>query len=292
MKLLITGASGFIGRNLVESMSSKYTVLAPSSTELDLLDEEATSRYLTKNPVDCIIHTACKPGHRNAKDTTGVFYADCRMFFNLFRNRDHFDKMLITGSGAIYDMRHYVPKMKEEYSGTHVPFDEHGFFRYVTSHLISNDKKLIDLRLFGVFGKYEDYSIRFISNCICKVLFDLPITMRQNRRFDYLHVDDLIPVLEYFLHHDSQHTTYNVTPNEAVELLDIARLVLRVAGKDLPILVEREGLGLEYSGDNSRLRAEIHDLTFAPLAKTIERLYGWYNDHKDRIDRELLLTDK
>ena len=54
----------------------------------------------------------------------------------------------------------------------------------------------MELRLFGVFGRHEDYAIRFISNAICKTLFDLPITLRQNRTFSYLYVDDLGPIVE------------------------------------------------------------------------------------------------
>ncbi len=57
----------------------------------------------------------------------------------------------------------------------------------------------MELRLFGVFGPHEDYAIRFISNAICKALFGLPITLRQNRTFSYLFIDDLGPIVERFL---------------------------------------------------------------------------------------------
>jgi nucleoside-diphosphate-sugar epimerase len=292
MRILITGASGFIGKNLLNYLSPRYEVIAPTRQELDLLDDQSVRRYLTLNTVDVIIHTAGKPGHRNAQDSTGVFYADCRMFYNLHRNRDSFGKLLITGSGAIYDMCHYLPKMKEEYSGTHMPADEHGFFRYVTSLCVGTDNRIIDLRIFGVFGKYEDYAIRFISNAICKTLFDLPITINQNRRFDYLYIDDLLPVMEYFFHNDARYNTYNVTPDNTVELYALAEMVRRRSGKDLPIIFAKPGLGLEYSGDNARLHEEIPELSFTPLELAIDRLYDWYEMNRSMIDRESLLIDK
>src|ERR1035438_1628890 len=39
MRILITGGSGFIGRNLAEQFASMYEVSTPSSAELDLLKE-------------------------------------------------------------------------------------------------------------------------------------------------------------------------------------------------------------------------------------------------------------
>jgi len=45
MRILITGGSGFIGRNLAEQLASTYEVLAPSSAELDLLKEQAVREY-------------------------------------------------------------------------------------------------------------------------------------------------------------------------------------------------------------------------------------------------------
>ena len=91
--LLITGGSGFIGRNLVESFSGRYNVLAPSHKELELLDENAVQKYLSANKVDVVIHSAVRPGHRNAKDPSNQLYNNSRMFFNIVRNSDKFKKI-------------------------------------------------------------------------------------------------------------------------------------------------------------------------------------------------------
>lgn len=292
MKVLLTGASGFIGRNLAEYLADRYELLTPCRKELDLGDELSVDAYLRKHPVDVVVHTAGKPGHRNAADPTGILYANSRMYFNLMRNRDRFDKMIITGSGAVYDMRHYRPKMKEEEWKLHIPIDEHGFFRYMTAHHIESSVGVIDLRLFGVFGKYEDYAIRFISNAICKALFDLPITIRQNRRFDYLFINDLFPVIEHFIRYDARYNEYNVTPDRAVSLKYLAELVLSVAGKNLPILIAQEGIGTEYSGDNSRLKQELPNLDFTAIDYAIAQLHEWYRLNLHRIDPGALLVDK
>ena len=293
MKVLVTGGSGFIGRNVGESyLAQKYNIIAPSHKDLDLLDEGQLRSFFRHDKIDFVIHAAAKPGHRNAGAPEKAFYENTRMFFNLARNVDYFHKMLVIGSGAIYDMRYYQHRMKEEYFDEHMPIDEHGLCKYVCGKYIHNVDKIIDLRVFGIFGRYEDYAIRFISNMICKAIFGLPMTMRQNRRFDYLYIDDLMPVLDYFIQNESCHKEYNATPDESAELYSIAQKIRELSGKDLPIIVDKEGMGPEYSGDNARLKREVAGLSFTPIDNAIRQLYGWYVENKSLLNRDLLLIDK
>ncbi|MBI5399109.1 NAD(P)-dependent oxidoreductase [Candidatus Saganbacteria bacterium] len=292
MKLLVLGGSGFIGRNVIEQLGAKYQILAPTHAELELLDEKAVRDYLKVNSVDIVIHSAVKPGHRNAKDSSNQLYDNCRIFFNLARNADCFGKMIYLSSGLVYDQRHYQPKMKEEYFDAHVPIDEGGFSKYIAAKYIETHKNIVELRIFGIFGKYEDYAIRLISNMICKALFDLPLTMKQNRKFDYIYIDDLPPVIEHFIENDSSQKAFNVTPDHAIELLTLAEQVKKISGKDLPIKVAQSEMGVEYSGDNTRLRSEMKKLSFLSIDKAVARLYQWYADNKSMIKQESLLVDK
>src|SRR5574341_70131 len=99
--VLLTGGSGFIGENIRESfLAEKYNIIAPRHAELELADDEAVNAYFRKNTFDVVIHSAVKPGHRNAKDPTNLFYADCRMFFNIVRNAGSFGKLIVLGSGS------------------------------------------------------------------------------------------------------------------------------------------------------------------------------------------------
>lgn len=291
--ILLTGGSGFIGRNIHESfLVDKYNVLSPSSLELNVADEKSVADYLHKHTVDVVIHAAVKPSHRNAKDFSNIFYINTRMFFNLERYKEYFEKILVIGSGAIYDNRNYQPKMKEDSWKEHIPVDEHGYCKYVCEKVIAHCSNIYDLRVFGIFGKYEDYAIRFISNAICKVLFDLPISIKQNRKFDYLYVNDFMPILDWFVQNEPKYQAYNITPDSSISLYDLAVIVREVAGKPLhPLVISQEGMGLEYSGDNSRLKSEF-DLNLTPLALAIRDLYIWYSGNKGQLDKNLLLIDK
>jgi len=293
MNIFLAGGSGFIGRNILESfIAQKYNVLAPRHSEVDLVNEDSVRDFFARNAIDVVIHAAAKPGHRNAKDPANIFSANSRIFFNIIRNSERFKKLIVIGSGAIYDMRHYQPRMKEEYFDTHVPVDEHGYNKYICGKFIELMANVTDLRVFGIFGKYEDYAIRFISNMICKAIFDLPLTMKQNRKFDYIYIDDFVAVIDYFIQNNVKYKSYNVTPDESVELLVLAEKVRRISGKDLPIVVEQKGMGSEYSGDNSRLKEEVPDFRFTPVDEAIGKLYKWYYDNRLLINRDFLLTNK
>lgn len=293
MKILLTGGSGFIGRNIIESyLSSKYDIISPSSKELNLADENSVNDFFYNQDIDIIIHAAVKPSHRNAKDFSNLFYTNTRMFFNLERHCNDYKKMLVLGSGAIYDLRNYRPKMKENEWTDYIPADDHGYCKYVCEKVIEKSNNIYDLRIFGIFGKYEDYAIRFISNAICKVLFNLPITIKQNRKFDYIYVNDLMPILDWFIENNPNFHAYNITPDKSISLYELAQLVLKISGKDLPIIVGKEGLGLEYSGDNSLLKAEYRNISFTPIEESIKDLYNWYSNNLSSINKDVLLTDK
>ena len=292
-KILLTGGSGFIGRNILEShLAEKYEITAPKSKKLNLADSDAVDGYFKDKKFDAVIHSACKPGHRNAKDLSGIYYANTRMFFNLAKNKDSFDKFINLGSGAVYDMEHYEPKMKEDYFGKHIPKDETGFSKYVINKYIEKTDDFTDLRAFGIYGMYEDYEIRFISNAVCKAVFGLPVTIKQNRMFDYLWIDDLYQVLEFFIENKAKSKAYNVTPDKSVSLFEIAEIIEGVTGKKSEINISKDGMGAEYSGDNSRLKAEFPGIAFTPLKKGIEKLYNYYNFNKPHLDRNKLLFDK
>jgi len=291
MKVLVTGGSGFIGRHLVRGLGAGHEVLAPAHRELDLSDAHGVQVYLEQHRPDAVVHAAVKPGHRNAPDRQGLLTDNLTMFFNLVRERSRYGRLVVISSGALYDVRRALDRVAEDEAGRHIPADEHGLSKLVEALLLRGDDDATELRLFGVYGPGEDYAIRFISNACCKAMYGLPITLRQDRRFSYLWVEDLAAVVEQALA-GAISGAFNVVPPEALGLREIATLVLGVAGKDLPIAIAQDGEGLPYVGANDGLRAVLPGLRFTSVHDGVERLYDWYSQHASAIKRDLLLTDK
>lgn len=293
MRIFLTGSGGFIGRNLKERLSGRYELYSPSSKELNLLDEAQVDDCLMHGSFDAVIHASTwNATATSVKDVSQVLRNNLRMFFNLARGTSHYGKMIYYGSGAEYDKSVPLVRVGESSFGVRVPHDDYGFSKYVMARHAERSRNIYNLRLFGVFGKYEDWRIRFISNACCKAIFDMPITMRQNVLFDYMHVDDVVSVTEWFLNHEPRESTYNVCTGAAVDLLTLAERVIAVSGKRPEIRVSRPGMGNEYSGDNSRLIGEIGEYAFRDLDGAIREMYRWYLERQDSIDRESLLVDK
>jgi GDP-L-fucose synthase len=292
MRWLITGARGFIGRQLVRDLSARHEVLAPSRQELDLLDAAAVRRYLRDHPVDVVVHAATTPGHRNAPPVPDLYERNLRMFSALAECGEWWRRMVVLGSGSEYDASRPLDLVREEALGEQVPADPTGRSKLEISRRCEGDPRFTVLRLFGVYGPGEDWEIRFVSNAICKALSGRPVTLRQDRRFHYLWVEDLAPVLERVAPSPTRHASYNVVPPEVASLAALARRVVARAGRDLPIVVERPGEGLPYTGSGERLARDFPGLRFTPSDAAIERLWRWYVEHRHEIREDLLASDK
>lgn len=290
MRVLVTGARGFIGRSVARALSQRHEVFAPHRAELELLDAAGTRAWLASHRVDVVIHAATTPGHRNAPPVPDLYQRNLRMFDALATA--HAGRMIVLGSGSEYDMTRPLELVGESAFGERRPAEASGRSKYEISRVCERDPRFTVLRLFGVFGPGEDWEIRFISNALCKAIFGRPITLRQDRKFHYLWVDDLAPVLERILAGPTPHAAYNVTPDEVSSLADLARQVVDVAGADVPIQIAQAGEGLPYTGSNARLKADFPGLAFTPTRAAIERLHAWYAEHRDQLDPRKLDQDK
>jgi GDP-L-fucose synthase len=292
MKILIIGASGFIGRNLAEQLGGKHAVAAPCRGELDLLDAPAVREYLELHRFDVVIHAAGERSNRRLGCGAEVLERNCRMFFNLARNAQAFGRLFFLSSGAVYDRAQPMRRISEDAYDAHVPAEPYGFSKYLCAKAIDALENVCELRLFGVFGPYEDWQVRFISNACCRAVWDMPVVIRQNVFFDYLDVADLGLVLERLSARTLRHRHYNLCTGRAMDLETLAAKVVAVSGKDLTVEIRNGGLGNEYSGDNARLLSEIPDYRFREIDDSIARLYRWYGKRKAEVDPALLRFDE
>lgn len=292
MKVLITGSKGYIGKNLTEQLSNKYKLYTPLHKELNLLDEAATENYFKKNKFDVVVHCAVVGGSRKSEQVENAFYKNTKMFFNIVKNKKYFKKMINLGSGAEYDSSRSLIKVKEIDFDQKVPVDDYGFYKYVCAKYIQGVDGIVNLRIFGMFGKYENYKLRFISNAICKNIFELPITMKQNAFFDYVDINDFVKIVDYFINHKTSEKFYNIGRGKKIDLLTIANKINSISDKKSKIIIKNKGFNKEYTCDNTKLKKEIKNLDFTNFDQSIKELYLWYKSIKYLIKKEDFLKDK
>lgn len=291
-KIFLTGGDGFIGKNILECLGSKYNFVSPSIKELDLTDTAAVYNFLEKEKVDVVIHTANIGGLRGKPESTEATYANFKMFFNILRAKPFYKRMIMFGSGAEYDKTRPIVKVKEDDFDKFMPQDQYGFFKYACSKYAENVDFITHIRLFGVYGKYEQYETRFISNAICKTLFNLPITINQNVFFDYIYIKDLVRAIDYLIEKNLKHKFYNIGSGKRIDLLEIAKKVVEISGKDLPISIKNDGLNNEYTCDTSRFSSEFPDFEYTNFEESLKELLDYYKSSASTINKDSLLADK
>ena len=295
MNILITGANGFIGQNLKEYFEKIeiYDVYAPTEIELDLTNSHEVEKFLLNNEIDCIIHSATVL-QINKEYTSDVCEQNLKMFFNLCKFKSKDVKLINLGSGSEYSRDYWVSNMNESYFDKYIPQDSHSVSKYVMSKFIvsSNDPSLLHLRIFGIFGKYEDYRNKFISNCIAKNLMNLPIIINQNVCYDYIFVDDFSRIVEKLIKNSPKIKVLNVTPNESTDLISINNIIQKLLNIDTGFKLLKEGYGREYTGDNTNLLKGIGDFKFTPIEKSIADLLSYYSKNIHLLDKDELLNDQ
>lgn len=270
MKILFTGGSGFIGRNIIPQLSERYHITAPSRAELDLKNEKEVQNFIKKNDIDIVIHSANPNPTKNTLDRKEEMLQDSlRIFFNFYNARSYYRKLLIFGSGAEYDKSRAISMAKEEEIGESIPKDVYGFAKYIINEIARKSENIYNLRLFGCYGP-TDHESKFPTHTIRCCMEGKEITIRQDCFFDYMHVYDLIGILPFFIERTPKFHDYNVCSGKRIKLSEIAEITKTQMGSERYIKILASGMNNEYTGSNKRLLDEIGtDFKFTSMEKGI-----------------------
>ena len=268
-KVLMTGASGFIGRNICGYLGTVCELFAPTRSQLNLLDETSVRNYINSNNIDVVLNLANPNPVKNVIDKPDTMFEDSiRIFMNLYRAQDCYEMMYSIGSGAEYDKSMDIKMISEEDEERSVPYDAYGLAKYTINQIIKYNAKQCNLRVFGCYGP-TDHESKFITHAINCCMNNKDITIRQDCYFDYLHVYDLGRIIGYFINNSHSYHSYNVCSGTRVLLSEIAIMVKRLMNSNSDIVILKDGYNKEYTGSNIRLLKEIGDYRFISLEEGI-----------------------
>ena len=283
MKILLTGSGGFIGKNLKSYLQGKYDLLVPRSYQLNLTNSAMVGDYFVQNDIDFVIHCATVGGARGIQDKDTTVEDNLAMVDNILQNKKPETRVILFGSGAMYDKSRELHKVKESQIGEVVPSDLYGKSKLLISEKIKNRKDVLMLNIFACYG-YGEKESRFPSYAINQVLRRQNIVINQNVIFDYLFVEDMVKIVEYFMKNVPNENIINITPTKSISLLKIANIVNNFANNKVEITIKNPVLNNEYTGDNSLLLKNYPTLTFTSIEDGLKKLYRYNSEmSKERI---------
>lgn len=261
MKILITGGTGYIGRNLsrIFKKNKKYVVYSPSKLNLNLLDKYSILNVINDFNPDVIIHTAIIGGMRLECDSYDIIKYNVEMYENLMVCIKNNVIVFLIASGSEFDRRNDIDKIKEDELFKKYPVDPYGISKNIISRQALNDirKNIFVLRLFGCFN-YDEENSRFIKQCIYNIKNKKPIEIHQNKQMDFFYIDDVYTVINHILNNKKNilHSHINLVYYEKYDLIDIVKIILKSCKiKKYPIIIKNNNIGNSYTGDGSILKS-------------------------------------
>tara|TARA_A100001035_G_scaffold238669_1_gene203397 strand:- start:180 stop:1103 length:924 start_codon:yes stop_codon:yes gene_type:complete len=185
MKILLTGSSGMVGKNILDHFkSSKYKFLTPSRKELNLLDFQSTSKFLKSSKPEMVIHCAGVVGGIEANIRNPVKFLEENSYIglNLIKaaNDNGINLFMNLASSCMYPKNETNPLVEDSIlSGYLEPTNEgYALSKIISTKLceyISNKnpikkyKTVIPCNLFGKFDNFDDSSSHMIPGVIKKI---------------------------------------------------------------------------------------------------------------------------
>lgn len=268
--ILLTGGNGFIGSNLKNYLSSDFKLIAPSSSELNLLDAKLVCKFFCKNEINFIIHAA-SVGVNRKKDEQDILEKNLIMFDNLAQYISDDCKMIFLGSGAEYDKSRDIVNIKEDDFGKNIPSDPYGYSKYVISQKIKHIDNIVNLRLFGVFG-FGEKPQRVITSIIDSNLQHNNIILNQNVKYSFIYIKDLCRIIRHFIYYFPQNKFINTVSCKNIEIMELAKIVNELSKYKSTIILNKTGLNREYTADNSLLLSLIDNFKFTSYEIAIKEM--------------------
>lgn len=106
MRVVVTGARGFVGRRLVECLETRGDVVAGFDRELDVADATAVAAFVRRHRPEALVHLAAlssvADSFRDAKAVYRVNYLGGRAVLEAARREAPTARVLLVGSGECY----------------------------------------------------------------------------------------------------------------------------------------------------------------------------------------------
>lgn len=268
MKILITGSNGFLASNISYYLKD-HDISRLSRTELDLTNQKLVKSFFKNNYFDVVLNTAVVGGRRLVPDTEKVFYDNMIMMMNLLENKSSYKKLINFGSGAELDRRQNIDESILSHKDCY-PTDYYGLSKNIIARFSDFEDSIYNLRIYNVFEHNEEKN-RMIASNILNYINHKTITINQDRYIDFIYMNDLLKILEFYINNNNVPKTFNCVYSTKYKLSDIAKTINSLSNYKVSVEIIDKNLGLSYCG-----KYEDIGLRFVGLEKGIRNIYKMF----------------
>jgi UDP-glucuronate 4-epimerase len=318
LKVLITGAAGFIGMFVAERLLARgdevigidnlndyYDValkearlarLAPNPgfrfVRLDLADRDGMATLFAAEKPDAVINLAAQAGVRYSLKNPHA-YADSNLlgFVNVLEGCRHggVKHLVYASSSSVYGGNTKVPFAETDnvdhpvslYAATKKANE---LMAYSYSHLYAIPST--GLRFFTVYGPWGRPDMAYFSFTKA-ILAGKPIDVfnHGDMRRDFTYIDDIaegvVRVLDRQPDGEPPHRLYNIGNHQPVELMTFIDILERELGRKAirNFLPMQDGDVPQTYADTAALQQDVGFAPATPLDEGLKRFVAWYRDY-------------
>jgi len=271
-KILITGANGFIGKKLCETLENKgYKLIKCDLNNLDI-----RNKIEIPDGVDVIYHLAAlnKP-YLSKLDPAKTFEVNVLGTLNLLEaaRKSNVRKIIFASSIFVYKK---LTKTKETDIVAYNGLYPYGFEKIIAEKYLKiySDLFGIDyaiLRISGVYGP------RMYKNPIFDIIqgflnSNIQLYVNKNSVYNFIYVDDVAEALVGAL--DWEKCTLNVCSDENVKIIDIYNLLKKKLIKEIKI--KDTDLLIKIIGNNEKIKKKGWEIKY-PLKNGLSETYKYFS---------------
>lgn len=220
MRILLTGASGFIGNYIKNHLVPNHEVIAPSSKVLDVTSRNTVSDFFKDQYFDAVIHTAIN-GRNSVTTVDHTILADnLYMFLNLYEHQNCYGKFINLGSGAEFGLDNSIDNAKENDLTVKTPKESYGMSKNLITQIIKQTPNFFNLRLFSCFDPSESNN-RLLKKFNQAVDSGEIFEIKEDRYVDFVSLYDVAQVIDAVLSGKILDSDLNVVYDKKYKISEI-----------------------------------------------------------------------
>lgn len=311
-KILICGASGFIGRNIFDFFATRNDIeligtclgdrfsADPRIIDADLTKKENV-REVTKG-VDTIIHAAAvTAGSKSVASVPERYVAD-----NVVMNA------LLAEAAFLNRVRHFIflscmvlyPSRKEPLKENDVDlFNLHPHYKigawikaFAEQQCVFyaglGQTKYTSLRLSSVYGPYDKFDHRghmldlTVARATDPETKEISILGDGTAVRDFLYVKDLLSLLDLLIRKRNeleQHEVFNVGSGRTASIKELAQLIAKISGRNLAVIHDYSQNNIDTISipDLSKVKSKLGWNPETNLESGLRQTMDWYTNRRD-----------